>query len=49
MTPQEAQTAAKEKVASRLEAVYGDVDLVDAWVGGLAEDALDGGMLGELR
>ena len=35
-------------IAARLEAAYGDVDLVDAWVGGLAEDAVNDGMLGEL-
>ena len=36
------------ELAAKLEGVYGSVDLVDAWVGGLAEDALDGAMLGEL-
>lgn len=35
-------------LAAELEAIYGDVDLVDAWIGGLAEDAHGGGMLGEL-
>lgn len=35
-------------LASKLASAYGDVDLVDAWVGGLAEDALDGALLGEL-
>jgi peroxidase len=34
-------------LAQRLQAVYGDVDLVDAWVGGLAEDHVAGGMVGE--
>jgi Ca2+-binding RTX toxin-like protein len=34
-------------LAARLEAVYGHVDLVDAWVGGLSEDAVPGGMMGE--
>ncbi len=34
-------------VAGRLQAVYGDVGLVDAWVGGLAEDHVAGGMVGE--
>ncbi len=34
-------------VAARLEAAYGSVDLVDAWIGGLAEDALEGALLGE--
>jgi hypothetical protein len=36
------------ELAAQLEAIYGDVDLVDAWIGGLAEDAHGGGMLGEL-
>lgn len=35
-------------LAARLETVYGSVDLVDAWVGGLAEDSVAGGMVGEL-
>lgn len=35
-------------LAMRLEAVYGDVDLIDAWVGGLAEDPMDGALLGEM-
>jgi hypothetical protein len=30
-----------------LEEAYGDVDLIDLWVGGLSEDAVDGGMVGE--
>jgi peroxidase len=30
-----------------LFAAYGDVDAIDAWVGGLAEDHLDGAMVGE--
>jgi len=34
-------------IAAKLDAAYGDVDLVDAWVGGLAEDAVQGGMVGE--
>ena len=35
-------------VAAKLEALYGDVDNIDVWVGGLAEDHVDGGSLGEL-
>ncbi|MEO1090673.1 MAG: peroxidase family protein [Pseudomonadota bacterium] len=31
-----------------LEETYGDVDSIDAWVGGLAEDVYGDGMLGEL-
>ena len=34
--------------AIRLAAVYGDTDKVDAWVGGLAEDPVGDGLLGEL-
>ncbi|MEM7024786.1 MAG: peroxidase family protein [Pseudomonadota bacterium] len=37
-----------EDLADALAAIYGDVDLVDAWVGGLAEDAHGDGMIGEL-
>jgi peroxidase len=36
-----------EAVAARLEEAYGDVDLVDLWVGGLSEDDVEGGMVGE--
>jgi len=35
-------------LAEALAAVYGDVDLVEAWIGGLAEPAVNGGLLGEL-
>jgi Ca2+-binding RTX toxin-like protein len=35
------------EVAARLEEAYGDVDLVDLWVGGLSEDPVNGGMVGE--
>ena len=35
-------------LAAQLEAVYGDVDRIDAWIGGLAEDAANGGLVGEL-
>ncbi|MDP5220907.1 peroxidase family protein [Ruegeria sp. 2205SS24-7] len=35
------------ETVARLEAAYGDVDLVDAWVGGLAEDPAGDGLLGE--
>ena len=33
---------------SALEEAYGDVDSIDAWVGGLAEDHVAGGSVGEL-
>jgi hypothetical protein len=36
------------EVAARLEQAYGDVDLVDLWVGALSEDPVEGGMVGEL-
>ncbi|MEM7446312.1 MAG: peroxidase family protein [Pseudomonadota bacterium] len=36
------------ELAQKLQEIYGDVDLLDAWVGGLAEDAYGGGMVGEL-
>lgn len=32
----------------RLEEAYGDVNLIDPWVGGLAEDHLEGAAVGEL-
>jgi hypothetical protein len=32
----------------RLEVVYGDASRIDAWVGGLAEDHVDGALVGEL-
>lgn len=35
------------ELAAELEALYGDVDNVDAWVGGLAEDHVNGGLMGE--
>ncbi len=35
-------------LADVLAGIYGSVDLVDAWVGGLAEDAHGDGMVGEL-
>jgi len=33
-------------LSTKLETVYGDIDAVDAWVGGLAEDPVNGGLLG---
>ena len=35
------------EVQNRLEEAYGSVDNIDLWVGGLSEDALEGGHLGE--
>lgn len=34
-------------LAAKLKDAYGDTDLVDAWIGGLAEDAFGKGLLGE--
>jgi len=34
-------------IAANLHELYGDVDQIDAWIGGLAEDPAEGGMLGE--
>lgn len=34
-------------IALRLEELYGSVDLVDAWIGGLAEDPHGNGVIGE--
>ncbi|WP_421726348.1 peroxidase family protein [Bauldia sp.] len=43
-----ADVTSNAELAAGLEAVYGDVDALDAWVGGLAEDHVNGGLLGEL-
>ena len=42
------QITSNAALASQLEATYGDVNSVDAWVGGLAEDHVAGGSLGQL-
>ena len=36
------------EVQAALEEAYGDVNEIDVWVGGLAEDHVDGGSVGEL-
>ena len=41
------QITSDADLSAKLESTYGSVDLVDAWVGGLAEDAVNGGLLGE--
>jgi len=41
------EITADADLAAKLETAYGDVDLVDAWVGGHAEDPVNGGLLGE--
>lgn len=42
-----ADITSDEDLAAQLEEAYGDVSSVDAWVGGLAEDPVNGGMVGE--
>lgn len=41
------QITSDPELAAELEALYGDVNNIDAWVGGLAEDHLPGSSLGE--
>lgn len=43
-----AEISSDPEIQQRLASVYADVDSVDAWVGGLAEDHLPGAMVGEL-
>jgi len=43
-----AAVSSDPEIQARLAAAYGDVDSIDAWVGGLAEDHLPGAMVGEL-
>jgi hypothetical protein len=42
------QITSDASLAAQLEATYGDVNSVDAWVGGLAENHVSGGSLGPL-
>jgi len=42
-----AQITTDTAVVQRLRAAYGHVDKLDLWVGGLAEDAVGGGLVGE--
>jgi hypothetical protein len=42
------QITSDATLAAQLEDTYGDVNSVDAWVGGLAEDHVAGGSLGQL-
>jgi hypothetical protein len=42
------QITSNATLAAQLEATYGDVNSVDAWVGGLAENHVAGGSLGPL-
>ena len=41
------QITSDTDIAARLRAAYGDVDKIDLWVGGLAEDSVGGGIMGE--
>ena len=43
-----AQISRDREVRARLAATYSDVDAIDLWVGGLSEDAVNGGQLGAL-
>jgi len=43
-----ADVSSDPNVQIRLEEAYGDVEAMDVWVGGLAEDRLPGAMVGEL-
>jgi peroxidase len=43
-----ADISSDPEVQARLEEAYGDVEAVDVWLGGLAEDPLPGAMVGEL-
>lgn len=36
-----------EEIVARLESVYPSVDVIDLWVGGLAEDPVEGALVGE--
>lgn len=41
------QISSDPEIVARLQAAYGDVDRIDLWVGGLAEDSVGGGIMGE--
>jgi hypothetical protein len=43
-----AEVSSEPGVRARLASIYADVDEVDAWTGGLAEDPLPGALVGEL-
>lgn len=41
------QITSDTQIAARLRTAYGDVNKIDLWVGGLAEDSVGGGIMGE--
>jgi hypothetical protein len=41
------QITSNPSLQNKLESTYGDVNKIDLWVGGLAEDHVDGAMVGE--
>jgi len=43
-----AEISSDPEIQGRLATAYGEVDLVDLWVGGLAEDPVEGAHVGEL-
>ena len=43
-----AEVTSDSIVQERLASVYGSVDEIDVWLGGLAEDPVNGGLVGEL-
>jgi hypothetical protein len=43
-----AEISSNPEIQARLAAVYDDVDAVDLWIGGLAEDPVPGSLLGRL-
>lgn len=40
------QISSDPEIVARLQAAYGDVNRIDLWVGGLAEDSVGGGIMG---
>ena len=42
------EITSNKDLANKLKEVYNDIDNVDLYVGGLAEDHIEGGSLGEL-